>query len=98
MTDTSKDDGVIQVLAEQLESKRLPRALSLKEKVDRGELLDDLDIKFLEEVFNDAQSVSLLVDRHPEWHDLATKMMALYKEITDKALENENAKGGGSQV
>ena len=92
MTDNSTDAGVIQVLAEQLESKRLPRALSLKEKVDRGETLDELDIEFLEGVFEDARSVSTLVDRHPEWQDLAAKMIQLYKEITDKALENEKAK------
>jgi len=94
MTDTSKDAGLIQVLAEQLETKRLPRALSLKEKVENGETLDELDIRFLEQVFQDAQSIGPLVDRHPEWQDLATKMMLLYKEITEKALENEKAKGG----
>jgi hypothetical protein len=93
MTDTSKDAGIIQILAEQMQTKRLPRALSLKEKVDSGETLDEVDIMFLEEVFEDARSISLLVDRHPEWHDLATKMMILYKEITDKALENEKSAG-----
>ena len=93
MTDISKDAGVIQVMAEQLESKRLPRALSLKEKVDRGETLDDSDIEFLERVFEDASSIGTLVDRHPEWQNLATKMVQLYKEITEKALENEKTKG-----
>ena len=92
MTGTS-DAGVIQVLAEQLENKRLPRALSLKEKVDGGETLDDSDIAFLERVFEDASAVGTLVDRHPEWQDLAAKMIQLYKEITDKALENEKAEG-----
>jgi len=95
MTDTSKDAGVIQVMAEQLERTRLPRALSLKEKVDGGATLDELDIEFLEEVFRDAHSVSALVDRHPEWQDLATRMIQLYKEITEKALENEKAQGAG---
>jgi hypothetical protein len=96
MTDTSKDAGLIQVLAEQLETHRLPRALSLKKKVDGGETLDELDIKFLEQVFKDAQSIRPLVERHPECQDLAARMMALYKEITDKALENEKAKSGVS--
>lgn len=96
MTETSKDAGLIQVLAQQLETKRLPRALSLKEKVDGGATLNDVDIEFLEGVFQDARSVSTLVDRHPEWQDLATKMIQLYKEITEKALENEEAKGAGS--
>lgn len=94
MTDTSKDAGLIQVLAEQLETHRLPRALSLKEKVDRGETLDELDIKFLEQVFKDAQSIRPLLERHPECQDLAAKMLFLYKEITDKALENEKAESG----
>lgn len=94
MTDTSKDAGLIQVMAAQLESKRLPRALSLKEKVDGGATLDEMDIKFLEQVFHDAQTVTTLVDRHPEWQGLAAKMIQLYKEITERALENE--KGAGS--
>jgi hypothetical protein len=92
MADTSKDTGLIEVLAKRLETQRLPRALSLKEMVDRGETLAEVDIRFLETVFEDAQRILPLVDRHPEWQDLAGKMIHLYKEITDKALENEKAK------
>ncbi len=92
MADTSKDTGLIEVLAKRLETQRLPRALSLKEMVDRGEKLAEVDIHFLETVFEDAQRIRPLVDRHPEWQDLAAKMIHLYKEITDKALENEKAK------
>ena len=91
MTDTSKDAGLIQVLAERLETQRLPRALDLKAKVDRGETLSEFDIEFLDDVFNDANRLGPLVERHPEWHEVATKMVSLYKEITDKALENEKA-------
>ncbi len=94
MADTSKDAGLIQVLAKRLETQRLPWALSLKERVDRGETLNEFDIQFLTEVFEDAQRIGPLVDRHPEWHDLATKLVGLYKEITDKALKNEQAKAG----
>ena len=96
MTDTSKDAGLIQILAQRLETERLPRALALKEKVDRGETMDESDIAFLEQVFKDSESIRPLVDRHPEWQGLAAKMMLLYKEITDKALENEEASGGDS--
>jgi len=91
MVDESKDAGIIQVLAERLETQRLPRALSIKEKVDRGEPLIDLDIDFLGELFQDAQQIQPLLDRHPEWQSLAAQVIHLYKEITDKALENENA-------
>ena len=91
MNDTSKDAGLIQVVAERLEKQRLPRALSIKEKVDAGEVLDEFDIEFLEQVFEDASSLKPLIDRHPAWQPLAAKMVNLYKEITDKALENQNA-------
>jgi hypothetical protein len=91
MVDESKDAGIINVLVKRLESQRLPRALGLKEKVDRGETLADMDIQFLKEVFQDAQKVGGLIERHPEWQTLATRMISLYKEITDKALQNEQA-------
>jgi len=91
MTESSKDSAMIQVLAERLEKQRLPRALSIKEKVDSGETLADFDIEYLEEVFNDANAIKPLLDRNPKWQPLAAQMMSLYKEITEKALENQRA-------
>ena len=96
MTEISKDAGLIQVLAERMETQRLPRALSLKDKVDQGETLDEFDIHFLKEVLHDAQQIIPLVDRNPEWQDLAARLIRLYKEITDKALKNEETKSDGS--
>ena len=90
MTESSKDAALIQVLAERLEKIRLPVVLELKEKVDQGEVLNDLDIEFLEEVFVDAGTRKPLLDRHPEWQELAGRMASLYNEITAKALANES--------
>lgn len=92
MVDKTKDAGLIQVMAERMEKQRLPRALSLKEKVDQGETLNESDLQFLTEVFKDAQHLQPLLQRHPEWQSLAAKMIHLYKEITEKALENEKKK------
>ena len=89
MTESTNDAALIQVLAERLEKIRLPVALELKEKVDQGEVLNDLDIGFLEEVLGDVGKIKPLLDRHPEWHDLAGRMASLYNDITTKALENE---------
>lgn len=94
MADTSTDAGILQVLAKRLESQRLPRLLSIKEKVDRGETLTDYDIGYLEQVFEDAQELRPLMDRHPEWQSLSASVIHLYKQITEKALENEKAQGG----
>ena len=89
MTEQSEDAGVIDVLMQRLEKHRLPRALALKEKVDRGERLDDDDIAFLERVFADTSKVKPLLDKHPKYESLAVKVIQLYKSITEKALENE---------
>jgi hypothetical protein len=94
MNDPKQDSGVIQVLAERMEKQRLPRALDLKQQVDRGEKLSDFDISFLDEVFSDAQRLQPLLAQHPEWQPLVAKMVHLYKEITEKALANEQAGGG----
>ncbi len=48
-----KEAGTIQAMLQQLNDVRLPRALELKKKVDRGEKLDDYDLQFLEGVLED---------------------------------------------
>jgi hypothetical protein len=89
MSEPSQDAGVIAVLLERLEEQRLPRALDLKAKVDRGERLDELDLGFMQELLADANASKPLLERHPEYQELAVRVLGLYKEITDKALENE---------
>ena len=86
----SNDAALIQVLVERLEKTRLPIALELKEKVDGGEVLNDREIEYLEEVLGDVDQIKPLIDRHPEWQDLVSQMASLYNDITTKALENED--------
>lgn len=88
---TSKDPGGNHGTSAKAGDAEAPKSVGAKDKVDRGELLDDVDIGFLEEVFAETTNVRPLVAQHPEYQDLAARMMNLYKEITDKALENEKA-------
>ena len=91
MTDKQQDAGLLAVLIERLETQRLPRALELKHKVDRGETIDEFDLAFLQEVLSDAANVKPLIERHPEHQELVGKLFGLYREITEKALANERS-------
>lgn len=91
MTLSQKENGLIEVLVQRLEEQRIPRALDIKERVDNGERLSDLDINFLEEVLQDSIEVKPFIDQHPEWQELSTRVIALYKDITSRALANEQA-------
>lgn len=82
-------EGIIVALLERMRTQRLPRILSMKEKVDAGERLDSFDIHFLNEAFEDAQHQSSVWGQHPEFEDIVASVVHLYHEITSKALENE---------
>ena len=91
MAKASKDEGVKAVLAKRMVEQRLPRALEMKERVERGELLNEADLKLLETVVMESNSLSELVGKDPKARDIAAKMLQLYNEITTRALENERA-------
>lgn len=82
--------GLVEVMAKRLAEQRIPRALELKDKLERGERLNDFDIGFLEEALEDATQTLAYIEQHPEWQELAAKLIDLYKEITAKALEVES--------
>ena len=89
MKDPSHGEGTIQVLLDRLNNWRLPRALAMKDRVDRGEKLDENDLKFLEGVLQDSHQVRSMVAQHPEYQPLLNQLAGLYSHITEKALENE---------
>jgi hypothetical protein len=96
VSEETEDQGIIQVVIDLLEKIRLPVALQLQDKVNRGETLNDLDLAFLDNVFQDTQKIRGMLDKYPAWQPLAARMLSLYSEITTKALENEKGSGGNS--
>jgi hypothetical protein len=89
MVDDSMDAGMVQVLLDRLNKQRLPRLLDLKARVDRGEKLGDFDIAHMQEALAGANQLAPLIKRNPEYAPLVAQLIGLYKEIADKALENE---------
>jgi hypothetical protein len=89
MSESDKEEGIALTLLNRLTEVRLPRALAIKEQVDRGEVLDESEIAFLERVFEEAIANKSQWEKHPELTEIISKVAALYNEITAKALENE---------
>jgi hypothetical protein len=89
MNNEAIESGVIQALLDRFNQQRLPKLLNLKERVDRGEKINNLDIEHLKQIFSDANQIKSVVDKHPEFQPLVTQAMSLYKQVSDKALENE---------
>jgi hypothetical protein len=91
MSNPQDQAGVLAVLMERFETQRLPRLLELQAKVNVGEKLQNYDLAFLEEVMTDAVNNGPLFADRPEYQTLAARVVGLYKEITEKALANEQA-------
>jgi hypothetical protein len=92
--ETSKETGIKAVLAKRMVEERLPKALELKARIDKGDVLNELDLNFLEQVVTDANAVKPLMRDDLRVLEVAGRMMELYREITEKALANEQARVG----
>ena len=91
MEHTEDEKGTAQVLLTRLVDQRLPRLLEIKERVDRGELLEEYDIEYLEGALRDAQHNQRYADHFPEYTKIVDQIASLYEHITSKALENQRA-------
>jgi hypothetical protein len=81
--------GVFQSLMQEFEQHRLPRLLRLKDKVDRGEAISDVDFDFLCKEIKDACTMKHLTFSYPELEEFCLHVGHLYKELCDRAVENE---------
>ena len=91
MEHTEAEKGVAVALLKRLADERLPRLLEMQARVDKGELLSDFDIEYLEKALADANQNQLRGIKFPEYGDIIGKVAVLYQAITRKALENQSA-------
>lgn len=83
------DTGVILVMIQTFERQRLPRIIKIKERLDDGDRLTELEIEYMSEALHDARSLLPYLDRHQEYKPLFARVIHYYKVISDKALANE---------
>lgn len=93
MKHSEQDLGTVTVLLERMAKQSLPRMLEIKERVDKGECLDSMDMEFLQHILQDANQNRQYVDKFPEHAELVKNVANLYQQITSKALENEKRRG-----
>jgi hypothetical protein len=91
-----KDDGTSQVLIERFVEYRLPMLLKIKKRVDAGETLNDGDIDILARILEQEKDFGGFAERYPKYKEMIAKVIDLYNDITEKALENEKNAGGTS--
>ena len=85
------DAGTIAALMLRFKEYRLPRAKRLLQRVNKGQKLRAVDIRFLKRVYKDGLQAQPLIRRHPEYSALVARTLGLYTEIIQKGLENEEA-------
>jgi hypothetical protein len=86
---SKRDAGVLLTLVDRFKKQRYPKLIELKEKVDAGRELEDVELNFLHKVLDDAQKTIGSTTGHQEIHDFCASVINLYSHITQKALENE---------
>jgi len=91
MNHTEKELGITMALLERFEKQTLPELLWVKERVQKGELLTDGDMEFLEQVLENTGDVKNIIDTQPDYQNLYAQAINLYEEIIAKALENQQA-------
>lgn len=91
MAELSVEDGVLAAMEEDFVKHKVPRILDIKEKLTGGATLDNWDIEFLEEAFNDALRVRPVVNHHPELQAMYGRVVSLYREIMELAQRNEQS-------
>ena len=81
--------GIIQSLVQDIERHRLPRLFRIKDKLDRGEVISDIDFEYLCKEIRDAGLAMHMTVNYPELQELCLSMSHFYKELCDEALDNE---------
>ncbi|MDF2181691.1 hypothetical protein [Neptuniibacter sp. CAU 1671] len=85
--------GSAAVIVLHFEEKLLPKAFDLRDRLDQGERLNDVDIAFLNQLLGQVHNLQTLAHSEPKIQRFAAGVVSLYHELTRAALINQ---GGAS--
>lgn len=84
--------GTIEAVLIGFNKYQIPRLLTIKKQVDAGEVLDEVDLIFLQETLHEVQSCEYFAETHEDYKTLMAEVAALYNHISHKATENQAKK------
>jgi hypothetical protein len=84
------NDGIEHVMVDRFIKYELPKLLGLKEKVDGGAKLADVEIQLMSNIVERARNFHRLVEVWPEYKPVIAQIIDTYNEISARALENES--------
>ncbi len=88
---SQKEQGVVKTVLDRFNHQRLPALLNLKKRVDNGEVLNDVDVRLLEDSIGEAKDGERYAEKHSEFKKLIAEVSSLYQDITTTALENQKS-------
>jgi hypothetical protein len=89
MTESEQTTCLTCTLLRRLGRQQLPKIFAIKARLDRGERVSTEDIRYLLDSVAEAMRTKSVFDRSPDLAQVCAKMIALYRDITLEALQNE---------
>jgi hypothetical protein len=89
MTEAEQTTCLTCTLLRRLRRQQLPKVFAIKARLDLGERASTDDIRYLLDSVADAMRAKQVFDRSPDLAQVSAKMIALYRDITLEALQNE---------
>lgn len=85
----SVEEGTLTVLLLDFVRHHLPRVLGIRDRVEKGDALEEWDIEFLKGATQSARRLKPIIDHHGDYQPLYAGVVHLYQEIASRALENQ---------
>lgn len=89
MTESEQITCLTCTLLRRLRRQQLPKIFAIKARLDRGERVSTEDIRYLLDSVAEAMRTKPVFDRRPDLAQVCARVIALYRDITLEALQNE---------